>query len=245
MTKESSNAALDEPVIDTPETIENQDDPVVEESPSGSATETKPEDGFQKRINKITADKYSEKRRADDLQRQIDELKAKPAETSVKAPTLDDFDHDDEAFNAANIKYQVGQAVKEESVKLQQGQEKLKQQQSHSDFENRIADFNKNDFDEVANSVPQLPDGVANELMNSDIGPELIYHLGTHLDVADKLASMTPNAAMMELGRISTNMNAKKEIKLSAAPDPIEPLSSGSNINNATIYDGPSGATFE
>ena len=244
MTEESSSAALDETVItDIPETIENQEEEKAEESPSESATETKPEDGFQKRINKVTADKYSEKRRADDLQRQIDELKAKPVETPVKAPTLDEFDHDEEAFNAANIKYQVGQAVKEESVKLQQGQEKLKQQQSHSNFENRIAEFNKNDFDEVANAVPQLPDGVANELMSSDIGPELIYHLGTHLDVADKLASMTPNAAMMELGRISTNMNATKKSKISAAPEPIETLNTGGSISNNER--GPKGATFQ
>jgi hypothetical protein len=58
----------------------------------------------------------------------------------------------------------------------------------------------------------------------------MIYHLGTHLDVAEKIANMTPAAAMMELGRISASMKAQPVVKTSAAPEPIAPLKSGSSL---------------
>jgi hypothetical protein len=49
--------------------------------------------------------------------------------------------------------------------------------------------------------------------------------------MADKLATMSPQQAMMELGRISANMSAQPNIKLSAAPDPIVPISSGGSLS--------------
>ena len=50
---------------------------------------------------------------------------------------------------------------------------------------------------------------------------------------------MTPMAAMMELGKLSASMSVKPEIKTSAAPDPIEPVKSGSAINSEVGDDIP------
>jgi hypothetical protein len=68
--------------------------------------------------------------------------------------------------------------------------------------------------------------------MSLDNGAELIYHLGSHLDKADALAGMSPMAAMVEIGRMSVEMNKKPEIKPSAAPDPIEPVQAGSALSS-------------
>lgn len=233
-------------------TLDNELDQVQEgeeaeanpESATDDANTDKPaEDGFQKRINKVTADKYAEKRRADSLQQKLDDLAAKPAGTPSKAPALEDFDHDEEAFNAANIKHQVKEAVSEAKADLQTESSKKTAQDAQEAFNGRITAFAKEDFDTVSAAIPELPPGVADVLVNAELGPELIYHLGTHLDVADKLAGMTSQAAMMELGRISAGLNAKTEIKPSAAPDPIETLKSGGKLSN--IERGPKGATFE
>lgn len=242
---EEQIAALDETVE-----LEVNNDQVevqqTEESTSESAPEQKPEekqeDGFQKRINKVTADKYAEKRRADDLQRRLDAVNANPVATPAKAPTIEEFDHDDEAYNAANIKYQVQQALKVETDALRQDASNAKSAVIQDEFNSRIVAINKPDFDQVANAVPQLPPGVADALMQSENGPELIYHLGTHLDQADKLAGMTPTAAIMELGKLSVSMNAAPTKKASAAPEPIQTLNSGGAISQDR---GPKGATFE
>lgn len=247
MTEES--AAQAEDVTLSTELDQTQDEETTEANPE-SATGTEDakkdepkEDGFQKRINKVTADKYAEKRRADNLQRENDELRAKPAATPSKAPTLEEFDHDEEAFNAANLKYQVNEAVNAKATELQTESSSKTAQEAQEAFNGRITAFGKDDFDTVSDAIPELPPGVAGELVNAELGPELIYHLGTHLDVADKIAGMTPMAAMVELGRISAGLNAKPNIKPSAAPDPIKPLASGGQLSN--VERGPAGATFE
>ena len=242
---EEQIAALDE-TVEVEVNNDQVDEQQAEESNSESAPEQKPEekqeDGFQKRINKVTADKYAEKRRADDLQRRLDAVNANPVATPAKAPTIEEFDHDDEAYNAANIKYQVQQALKVETDALRQNANNAKSAVIQDEFNNRIVAINKPDFDEVANAVPQLPPGVADALMQSENGPELIYHLGTHLDQADKLAGMTPTAAIMELGKLSVSMNTAPQKKASAAPEPIQTLNSGGAISQDR---GPKGATFE
>lgn len=195
------------------------------------AEEEPKEDGFQKRINKVTADKYEQQRRADELQRKLDELEAAKSQTTSSAPTLEEFDHDDDAYQSALIKHQVAEAVKAQAAEQQKQAAQAQLQETQAAFNERIVAMNKPDFADVANAVPVLPNGVADALVQSENGPELIYHLGTHLDLADKLSSMTPQAAMMELGRISANMNTKPEIKQSAAPEPIEPITSGGSLS--------------
>ena len=200
-------------------------------NPETTEAETPKEDGFQKRINKVTADKYAEKRRADALQAKLDELSKTPSVEQVKAPVIDDFD-DDDAFNQANIHHQVKQELAKQNAELRQTDSDDKARQAADDFNQKVTKFGKEDFFEKANSIPDLPAGVADALMQSESGAELIYHLGSHLDKADALAQMTPAAAMMELGRLSVEMSKKPEPKLSAAPDPIEPVTAGSALSD-------------
>lgn len=212
--------------------------------------EVKP-DGVQSRINKITADKHEERRkreaeskRADELQRKLDDIEAK--KPTLSKPELEDHDYDEEAYNKANVAYQVQEQVKAEltSQKAQQKEidQQAKMQQSLATFNERATALGKDDFNEKTALVPELPAGVANAIVGLENGAEIAYHLGTHLDKADALASMSPMEAMMELGRISSSMSAKQEIKTSAAPDPIETLSSGSSL---TKERGPAGATYD
>jgi hypothetical protein len=210
------------------------------ESAPVEANEPVEKNSVQERMNKITADKHTERRakeaeakRADDLQAQLDKLEAnKPTLTE---PTLEGHDYDDEAFNAATVKFQVQEQVKGElaSQKTQQEQlnQQAKKQQALDTFNERATALGKDDFAEKANAVPELPPGVADAIMGLENGAEMAYHLGTHLDQADALANMTPLAAMMELGKISAQMSVKPEIKTSAAPDPIEPLGSGGSLS--------------
>lgn len=228
-----NQAALTEEALDAQ--IAEAAKPVkLESAPEPEIEKVEPEvkeDGFQKRINKVTADKYEQKRRADELQRRIEELEAKPVEVQGEAPKLENFDYDEAAFNKATIDYQVKEAVNRQLETQKSNASKASAQEAQNAFNESIVKLGKDDFSDVANAVPQLPNGVADALVNSEKGAELIYHLGTHLDQADKLASMTPNQAIMELGRISANLSAQPNIKTSAAPDPITPISSGGSLS--------------
>ena len=223
-----TDEALDAQIAEAAKPVELDSAP----EPEVTAEPEVKEDGFQKRINKVTADKYAEKRRADDLQRKVDELEtAKPVTVQGDAPKLEDFDFDETAFNAAVIDHKVNEAVNRQVATQQESAKNASAQEAQNAFNERVAAFGKEDFSEVANGIPQLPRGVADALVNSDHGAELIYHLGTHLDQADKLSNMTPNQAIMELGRISANLSAQPNIKLSAAPEPITPISSGGSLS--------------
>lgn len=220
--------------------VEDAKEPEVTEANEPKGDEPK-SNGVQDRINKITADKHAEIRkreaeakRADDLQAKLDELEAK--KPTLKEPTLEEHDYDTEAYDKANVNYQVQEQVKSELANQKAKQEQLDQQakiqQSLDKFNERAIALGKEDFADKANAVPQLPEGVASAIMSLENGAEMVYHLGTNLDKADALANMTPMAAMMELGKISAQMSIKPEIKTSAAPDPIEPVTAGSALSS-------------
>ena len=74
-----------------------EDAPLTDSAPveevENDSTEKPVEDGFQKRINKVTADKYSAIRERDELKKRLAEFEAKPAPDLV-APTLEQHDFD-------------------------------------------------------------------------------------------------------------------------------------------------------
>ena len=159
---EESAAQEDGIVFDDaqPESVETTE-PEAEraESVPADTQEEKPEDGFQKRINKVTADKYAEKRRADKLQQELEALKKSPTESGpTVAPKLEDFDYDQDAFNNANVKYQVAEALKAHNETGQKSQQEAAAQVAQDTFVERITKLGKPDFDEVSNNIPLLPD---------------------------------------------------------------------------------------
>lgn len=207
----------------TAETDANNSDSTDAEKPK--------EDGFQKRIDKKTADFYAEKRRADDLQKKIDTLELANKKATLVKPSLEDHDYDEEAFDKADRQYSIDQGVQEALAK-QSADAKAEQQKTESEkvvvnFNERANAMGKSDFDAKAQAIPELPCGVADALMQSEDGAEMVYYLGSNPEEAELLASMTPAMAIMQLGKLSSKLSAKPEIKTSAAPDPITPLSSG------------------
>ena len=132
--------------------------------------------------------------------------------------------------------------MKEQQAESQKATRNASVQAEQESFNNLVVDLGKNDFDEVAARVPALDPALVKELMSSKEGVSMIYHLGTHLDVAHKISQMSAFQGMAEMTRISDRLAAKPNAKLSAAPDPIEPLNSGGSISKER---GPSGAKYE
>ena len=209
----------------------------TEESAPLAGTEEPVVDNTQKRINKITAEKYAEKRKAEDLQRRYDELAAKQKPAETKAPTLEDYDYDDAAFNAASISYQVKQGVESESQRLQQlgvaTQQEAANQQRAQAFDAQVAEVTLShpDYQERIKTLPEFKQETLDAIMSSDKGAEIALALSEQLDLADEIASASPMVAAMKLGELSARLNMKPEIKTSAAPSPIEPLSSGGSLS--------------
>ena len=227
-------------LVDPLDAFVQGDDQTPAEAPTETTTtESAPveakepkEDGVQKRINKITKKAGEQERRADSLQKQLDELNRKP---ELEEPTLELHNYDTDAFNDAQVDYKIQEGVKKELKANSQNdileKQKLDAKQSYDLFVESVKAIDSNGMTKI-DTLPDLQQDVIDAIMQAPNSGELALHLTNNLDAADKLAAMTPNAAMMELGRISFQMSIKPEIKTSAAPDPIETLNSGSALSS-------------
>ena len=252
-------------------TEQAEKDPIIESDETLEATEAEPEgqvdaapaevkdtdsqfvsdvsEKTQKRINKITAEKYAEKRRADEAEKALTELKTQtpiqPKQTGQE-PKLEDYDYDEAAHTSALIDYRVNLKADQIQQQRQQEQRQTQEKQTADNFNLKVAAFAEKatDYEQVVANIPQLPPETLDAVMQSDKGPELAYYLGKHLDVADDIATASPMVAAMKLGHLSAQLAATtKTVNTSAAPEPIEPIESGGSL--PSTEGGPSGATYE
>ena len=91
------------------------------------------------------------------------------------------------------------------------------------------------DFDDiVASSDVVVNDDIRDAILESDVGPQILYHLAENEDVAKKIAGLSAKRALREIGKLEARFEVKetapepKTIARSKAPAPIQPLR-GSN----------------
>lgn len=140
---------LDEPVTEPKAETETAET----EGQAETATAQVEESGFvetesdkvQKRINKITAEKYAEKREKEALRLENERLKSQiqpeKQTTNAAEPKLEDFDFDEAAHTSALIDYRVN--LKAEQIQQQQQQEvkaQTDQARQHS-FNEKVVEF--------------------------------------------------------------------------------------------------------
>lgn len=227
--------------VETPIEVEAKVDGEVETTgdepaPRVDEPEEKPinQEAVQKRINEITTDKYAEKRRADDLERQLKELQGKQKAIPSEAPTLEQFDFDEEKHTEALIKHQVAKQLADQSLKNTQDVADNKRQTVAKEFFTKEAEFiaKHPEYQEAVKNLPLFPPETLDVIY--ELGPDLSNYLATHLDVADAVASVSPALAGVKLGQIATKLSVKKpEVKPSNAPNPITTISGGATVNKS------------
>ena len=102
------------------------------------------------------------------------------------------------------------------------------------------------DFDEVvASSDVVVNDDIRDAILESDVGPQVLYHLAENDELAKKIAGMSPKAALREIGKLEERFAAKpaarqETVVKSRAPAPISPIRGGT-----TAADVPMGSDGE
>lgn len=200
---------------------------------------------LQARFDKMTADKYAERRRADGLQAKLDVM-LESAEVKVE-PKLEDFDYDEQLYSNALIDFKVNKKADEirvqQEAQIRQSSEKVNSDKLFSDYEVKALEFEKThkDYQASISQLPEFPAQTYEMLLKSD--PGIIYNLGKNLEVAYEIASMSPMDAALRIGQLTQGKPAT--IKTSAAPDPITPINSGSEPLADPWDNVASGCTFE
>jgi hypothetical protein len=143
---------------------------------------------------------------------------ASPKPLADGPPQLEQFDTFEE-FERANIRYELKQTLAEE-------RQQEKERAALSTFEERASAVraSKPDFDSVALN-PRLPvtPTMAQAIHESDLGPEVLYHLGTNPQEARASARLSIPRQAAELGRIEAALTKPPVVNAAAKPIPPAP----------------------
>lgn len=138
-----------------------------------------------------------------------------------KYEKYEDFEKAKEDYLIAKAKYEVRQELKGD-------EEKKKKEASERTWSEKVAAAaaNHSDFQQViGNPAFVQSDPVAFLIKDSEIGGELAYYLGTHLDVTARLNGLPPHVVAKEIGVIEAQLKTPKaepaKNVISQAPEPI------------------------
>ena len=108
------------------------------------------------------------------------------------------------------------------------------------------------DFDDiVASSDVVVNDDIRDAILESDVGPQILYHLAENDDVAKRIAGLSAKQALREIGKLEARFEVKetppepKTIARSKAPAPIQPLRGSSPADVPLSSNGEWHGTFQ
>lgn len=190
----------------------------TEANPEGEQEQKPKHNGIDKRISKLTREKYELRGQLKALQERLSKgeqaPQREPAEQGDEDPaTL--IRREAEKVARQMIQQQESAKLREETAKT------WKQQEAEA----------KKRFEDYGDVVPEfvesndLPKHVEAAILRSGNGPAILYHLATHEAEAEALASMDPYSAAVAIGEIKARLATAPALKKkSAAPEPISPV---------------------
>lgn len=177
-------------------------------------------DAVQKRINKITREKYEAQRKNEKLEKELAKFKgkakeaefaAKKADLKASKPKLEDFEEDGDYYEALgrwSAKDEIMEhesAKEEESTSEEESVDPVQQiinvgKETYPDFEDLV-------LREDLKITPAMVDAAA----DSEYASDIFYHLGQHPELATKIAGMrSPTQVTREIGRIEDKFIAEE-----------------------------------
>lgn len=153
------------------------------------------------------------------------------------APKREDFP-DYETYIRADATYvarqEVDRRLADQEVRHVSENARAQQEKMLSEFEKRKAEGRTKyeDFEDVTeNPEVMLTPAMVQAILESDTGHELAYHLGKNPDEADRIASLSPTAAIREMGKLEAKLASAPADPTAprkpSTPEPIKPLGSG------------------
>ena len=237
-----------EAVEETPEPVaeDEQSEPKEAEKEANQEGERKQNPKLEKRFSEITKqreearqDAQRERQARVDLEQRLAALEQQrqPQQQSYidQEPQPSQF-ADAFEYAKALAEFSTEKALAERDRQVAQAREQEAQQKIIQSWAQKVQDAKAElpDFDDlVASSDVVVNNAVRDAILESDVGPRILYHLAENNDLAKKIASLSPNAALREIGRLEAKFEEKPELKQTApvvrskAPAPIQPIRGG------------------
>ena len=222
---------------------EAEDEAQVTDKPKQNPKLEKRFSELTKRAKQAEADKAS-------LEARLKEIESRQAPAPQKADSVSEKPQASQ-FNDA---FEYAEALAEWSAEKALEQRDIQEQQRKVDEQRNevikswsakleAAKADIPDFDDmVASSNVQVRDEVRDAILESDVGPQILYHLASDDDYASKLAAMPTNKALKELGKLEVQFERKEApieksepVARSKAPAPIKPITAGKGTSDVLI----------
>ena len=230
-------------------------EPVVEDvqgSEPEANEEAKPQDEpkkqnpkLEKRFSEITKQREEARREAEqerqkryELEQRLQSLEKQqqPTVATEQEPQPSQF-QDAFEYAKALAEYTTDMRIAEMKQQEAQARAQAEMQRVQQTWATKVEQFKAElpDFDEVvtlSSDVPLLPD-VRDVILESDVGPKILYHLAENADFARKIAAMPIRSALKEIGKLEARFETKveeKPVARSKAPAPVTPIRSAAGV---------------
>jgi DNA repair exonuclease SbcCD ATPase subunit len=248
-------AAESEAVVEeTPTEPVEQSEPVAEDEEKVTE-ERKPNPKLEKRFSELTKQREQLRKEADQERSKREELETRlKALESQAAPrqeqSRDEKPKPDQFVDAFEYAEALADWSAENAV-MRARQEDI-EKKVQEERQKVIATWNTRlestkselpDYDDmVASSDVVVSDQVRDAILESEVGPRILYHLAENPEIADKISKSSLITALREIGKLEARFEKTepKEVKTvavkSKAPAPISPLK-GTSSEQAVITD--------
>jgi hypothetical protein len=235
--------------------VEEEEESEAEVESESEKEEDKPKPkkkkNLQTRFSEITAERYALQSERDQLRAELESArKGQPAPVAAKpVSTADDpvFDENGVPITIENCDFDsvlmARKLAKAEARNMLESERKAaKRQEVEKAWNDRLATFSvdRPDFQDKAFKNPLAefyPGDMRDYIVESEIGPQLAYHLGQNLNVTDALIRMAPRERDRALARIEAKLEEKPAAAtprtFTQAPAPVKSLSGSGQVEKS------------
>ena len=244
--------------VETEPTVEDtpQSEPVADEPKPVEEGEKKPNPKLEKRFSELTKQREMarqeadrERQRAADLEARLEALErgSKPVKQDEpnKEPQPSDFT---DAFEYAKALAEYSTAKALENRDKQEAERKANEERQKvmTSWQTKLEEAKSElpDYEDmIASSDVVVSDQVRDAILDSDVGPKILYHLAENPEVATKISGLSLTSALREIGKLEARFEKTAEapkpaVRKSNAPAPINPIRGGSNVDVPMTADG-------
>ncbi len=240
-----------------PAAQDGQNEPKLADDEATGTEEKKQNPKLEKRFSELTkarkeaeAQAAEERTKREGLEARLAALESIKAPTqapeSNQKPTPDNF-KDAFEYAEALADWSAEQALVRREQEVKQKEVEAKREKVISTWQQKLESTKAElpDYEDmVASSTVTVNDTVRDAILESDVGPRILYELASDDEMAEKLSTMTTSSALKLIGKLEaqfekTEAPAKAERKSVAAksnaPEPIRPLRSTGGVADVAM----------
>jgi len=243
-------ATVDENPVE-PAAEKGQSEPELAEDEATGTEEKKQNPKLEKRFSELTRQRKEAEAKVKELEERLAAKESirepQPAPESNQKPSPDSY-KDAFEYAEALAQWSAEQALAKREQEIKQKEAEAKRETVIKTWQQKL-EATKAELPDyevmVASSSVKVNDTVRDAIVESDVGPRILYELASNDELAEKLSDMTTASALKLIGKLEAQFEKtdapvaeKKTVAAkSKAPEPIRPLRSTGGVADV-VTDG-------